>query len=89
MSSASLIADRKSAIDFVQWYVAVLGPCYHPDTPFAEYLDGDGQAVFSAGESAWLDELTDCAFACCDLNTIGAAEFERIPGLYADPSQAD
>jgi hypothetical protein len=45
------VYDRASVVRFVRWRVDVIGRGYHPDTPFAAYLDGDGQATFSPAEA--------------------------------------
>ena len=36
------VIDTESAATFVAACVDQIGPGYHPDTPFAEYVDGAG-----------------------------------------------
>ena len=60
------VYDRDSAIGFVEWCALRLGLGYHPDTPFADYVDGDGRPVFSPAQAHGLDALTEQAFAFCD-----------------------
>ncbi len=72
--------DRKSAVHFVRWCVAVIGLVYHPDTPFAEYADHNGRAAFSAAEAVRLEELTELAFEHCNRYAIGHEAFQRLLG---------
>ena len=60
------VRDRDSAIRFVEWCARRLGLGYHPDTPFADYVDGEGRPVFSPAQARCLDALTLQAFAYCD-----------------------
>jgi hypothetical protein len=74
------VHDCKSAVHFARWCLAVIGLAYHPDTPFAEYVDRNGQAAFSAAECARLEELAERAFEHCDPYAIGCEEFQRLLG---------
>ena len=56
------VHDRKSAVHFVRWCVAVIGLGYHPDTPFAEYADHNGRAAFSAA-AVRLEEAANSRFS--------------------------
>jgi len=72
------VHDRETAVCFVRWCVEVIGLGYHPDTLFSEYVDGDGQATFSAPEVARLEDLAERAFDHCDPYEVGNDEFQRI-----------
>jgi hypothetical protein len=72
------VQDRASAVRFVQWCVKMLGLGYHPDTPFADYVDRDGRATFTPAEAARLEEAGEQAFAFCDPYEAGQQEFERL-----------
>jgi hypothetical protein len=57
------VVERDWAVDFVASYVKHIGAGYHPDTAFAEYVDGAGRPVFGEEDGAKLDALTDAAFS--------------------------
>ena len=78
------VHDRESAVRFVKWCVAEIGLGYHPDTPFGDYVDGDGHASFSAEEAGLLDRLTDIAFEHCDPYEVGIDEFQQVIGDDAE-----
>jgi hypothetical protein len=62
--SAPEVHDRASAIRFVRWCVATIGPGYHPDDRFAEYVAADGERAFRPKDAARLETLAERAFAC-------------------------
>jgi hypothetical protein len=72
------VIDRESAGDFVATWVDQIGPGYHPDTPFAEYVDGAGGRLFAEKHAAELDSVTDAAFSFLgdDLYDV-AARYQR------------
>ena len=72
------VHDRESAVRFVQWCVEEIELGYHPDTQFADYVDGDGRASFSPADAARLEELAERAFEHCDPYDVGHDEFQRI-----------
>jgi hypothetical protein len=72
------VHDRESAVRFVKWCVEEIGLGYHPDTQFADYVDGDGRASFSPADVARLEELAELAFEHCDPYEVGHDEFQRI-----------
>ncbi len=56
------VVDRETAIDFVAACVIQIGPGYHPDTSFAEYVDRIGGPLFGESHSAKLDRVTRAGF---------------------------
>ena len=72
------VHDRESAVRFIKWCVEVVGLGYHPDNSFADYVDGNGRATFSAGEATRLENLAERAFRHCDPYDIGHDEFQRL-----------
>jgi hypothetical protein len=75
------VYDRASAARFVKWCVDVIGLGYHPDTPFADYVDGDGRATFSSPEAGRLEELADRVFKFCDPFEVGHDAFQQLVGV--------
>jgi hypothetical protein len=57
------VVDRDSAVDFVTACVNRIGAGYHPDTPFAEYVDAAGEPLFGEKDATELDSATDAAFS--------------------------
>jgi len=68
------VTDTATAIEFVRWCVKEIGPGYHPDTPFGDYVDVVGRPCFSAIEAKTLDAFIGAAFDHCDPYEVGAAE---------------
>jgi hypothetical protein len=60
---------------------------YHPDTPFADYVDGKGRGVFSAPEASRLDELAERAFSFCDPYEFGLQEFHDLAPALEHPQR--
>lgn len=80
------VNDQSTAVAFIRWCVGCLGMGYHPDTPFADYVDTNGQQCFAPDDAKRLDILQEQAFLYCDPYENGLAEFQRIdPTLGADP----
>ena len=71
------VRDRESATGLIAWCTRRLGLGYHPDTPFADYADGDGRPVFSQAQAQCLDALTLQAFAYCDPYETSLTEMGR------------
>ena len=78
MNSLPVVIDKASATAFVQWCVGRLGLGYHPDTPFADYIDTAGNAVFTPDEVAILNARQVAAFSFCDPYEVGMEEFQRL-----------
>ena len=57
------VIDRASAVAFVAACVDQIGPGYHPDTPFADYVDSAGARLFAEKHAAELDSATAAAFS--------------------------
>lgn len=68
------IKDSESAILFIEWCVRQIGLGFHPDTPFAEYVQVD---LGSDDEASLLDALMDKAFEFCDPYQVGMSAFTR------------
>jgi hypothetical protein len=83
------VHDRKSAVHFVRWCVAVIGLGYHPDDRFADYVAAGGRPTFRPKEAVRLEALAERAFAYCDPYEIGCAEFERLLGQNPGCHQPD
>jgi hypothetical protein len=77
------ILDSMSAAAFALWCVNLIGPGYHPDSPFSEYIDETGRPLFSPTESVFLDSLTDKSFSYCGdtLYEIAEAQQRLMLGL--------
>ncbi len=79
MSHPTAVHDRKSANSFVKWCIhEKVGPGYHPDTRFEDYVDSTNQRAFALDECALLNALQDRAFEFCDPYSVGLAELRRI-----------
>jgi hypothetical protein len=76
--SPETVHDTESAVRFIKWCVEEIGLGYHPDTPFADYVDGDGRPSFSAADATRLEELANRAFEFCDPYQVGHDEFQRL-----------
>lgn len=67
------------ARQFIRSCVRVIGIGYHPDTPFADYVDGDGRPTLSDDGAAYLQGQHDEAvrllekFALHDLDVYAVA----------------
>jgi hypothetical protein len=59
------VVDAKSAAAFARWCVHQISACYHPDSPFSDYIDESRRPLFSPNEAAFLDALTDKSFSYC------------------------
>jgi hypothetical protein len=57
------IDDAKSALSFARWCVDNVGPGFHPDTNFGDYIDAEGKPLFSASEARTLDRMLDAALS--------------------------
>lgn len=72
------VHDHESAVEFIKWCIGRLGLGYHPDTDFDDYIDGNGNSVFTPAEARHLDEQTERAFGFCDPYDVGQHEFKKL-----------
>jgi len=58
--------DTKEGIrTFIDWLLADVGICYHPDTNFEEYYDDEGNPFFTESECMKLNELNEQCIKFC------------------------
>jgi hypothetical protein len=76
LSTMPTVTDAATADAFVVWAVREIGGGFHPDDPPAEYIDGEGRAVFAAAEAALVDAQLDACFRFIDPYEVGLREFE-------------
>jgi hypothetical protein len=55
--------NRQQAIDYVKHCVDWIGPGFHPDTRFADYVDGAGRKLFNDDQVAIADANIEECFA--------------------------
>jgi hypothetical protein len=89
IESPPQVHDYESAVRFILWCVAVLGLGYHPDTPFAAYVDEHGQRTFGPKQADELDKWTTRAFEYCDPYEIGYDAFQHLLGTADREAQTD
>jgi len=83
------IHDRSSATKFIEWCVREIGPGFHPDTPFSDYvLIGTNERAFDGDEVAHLNDLLDRAFEFVDPYEIGLSEQQNALGTEPGPGTA-
>jgi hypothetical protein len=68
---AHVVVSEESAEGFLAWCVDRLGLGFHPDTPFADYVDANGERCFDSVTAQQLDEQLQRAFAFCDPYEVG------------------
>lgn len=80
ISSAPAVTDSVSAEAFVCWCCRSIGPGFHPDTLFTDYVEGgDGSPTFGEADAAMLQARMDAAFGLLDdPSSIALNEFERM-----------
>ena len=72
-----IVRDEVSAKAFLAWCVETIGLGFHPDTPFADYVDPDTEEpVFAEATARKLDRKMRRAFLYCDPYEVGFAMFE-------------
>lgn len=60
------IEDADSARNFLRWCIDEIGLGFHPDTPFADYVDQAGNRCFQDDFARRLDLLNERVFEFCD-----------------------
>lgn len=80
ISSAPAVTDAASAETFVRWCSRAIGRGFHPDSLFADYVEGgDGSPTFSDADAASLQARMDAAFGLLDdPSSVALDEFERM-----------
>lgn len=79
VSSAPSVTDAAAAEAFVRWCCRAIGRGFHPDTPFADYVEGgDGSPTFGDADAATLQDRMDAAFGLLDdPSAVALDEFEK------------
>ena len=62
------INNIKDVENFLQSLYDEYDLVFHPDDPFEEYIDRNGEPVFTEGESHYLDSLMERCFEACEQN---------------------
>lgn len=80
ISTAPAVTDAASAVAFVRWCCRSIGPGFHPDTPFTDYVEGgDGSPTFADADAASLQARMNAAFGLLDdPSAVALDEFERM-----------
>jgi hypothetical protein len=80
ISSAPTVTDAASAEAFIRWCCRSIGPGFHPDTPFKDYVEAaDRSPTFNEADAATLQARMDAAFGLLDdPSSIALDEFERM-----------
>jgi hypothetical protein len=55
------IKTEADARTFLSDCIAEIGTGFHPDTPFLDYVNGDGEQVYTPGQAKTLDDMMDAA----------------------------
>lgn len=77
LSQMPVVTDAASAGRFIRWCCRAIGPAFHPDASFRDYVEAGGRQTFSADEAARLDAQLAAAFGFLpDPYAIGLEEFE-------------
>lgn len=81
-----IINNVKDVEDFLQSLYDEYALVFHPDDPFDQYINKNGEVVFTKDESDYLDSVMERCFEVCEQNgtdiyeimePIQRAEFRR------------
>lgn len=81
------VADAATAEAFIRWCCRNIGPAFHPDTGFQDYIEADGSHTFTDEEAALLDARLTAVFKfVADPYAIGLAEFAAMRAEPTTPA---
>lgn len=87
MTQMPKVTDAVSAERFIRWCCRAVGPAFHPDTNFKDYVEADGTRTFTEEEAARLDAQMEAVLGQVpDPYAIGLEEFEAIRGGPVSPT---